>query len=77
MIFDEAITLDSKTEKAIQSTILTISTEKTCLIIAHRLSTIISAHEILVLDKGVIIQRGTHQDLLKTEGNTLNFGDSK
>ena len=69
MIFDEATSaLDSKTEKAIQSAILTISAEKTCLIIAHRLSTIISAHEILVLDKGVIIQKGTHQDLLKSEG---------
>jgi len=69
MIFDEATSaLDSKTEKAIQSAILTISAEKTCLIIAHRLSTIISAHEILVLDKGVIIQKGTHQDLLKSGG---------
>ena len=69
MIFDEATSaLDSKTEKAIQSAILTISAEKTCLIIAHRLSTIISAHEILVLDKGVIIQKGTHEDLLKTGG---------
>ena len=69
MIFDEATSaLDSKTEKAIQRAILTISAEKTCLIIAHRLSTIISAHEILVLDKGVIIQKGTHEDLLKTGG---------
>jgi len=69
MIFDEATSaLDSKTEKAIQDAILTISAEKTCLIIAHRLSTIISAHEILVLDKGVIIQKGTHQDLLKSGG---------
>ncbi|MDA9689480.1 ABC transporter ATP-binding protein/permease [Betaproteobacteria bacterium] len=69
MIFDEATSaLDSKTEKAIQSAILAISAEKTCLIIAHRLSTIISAHEILVLDKGVIIQKGTHEDLLKTGG---------
>ena len=69
MIFDEATSaLDSKTEKAIQDAILTISAEKTCLIIAHRLSTIISAHEILVLNKGVIIQKGTHQDLLKSGG---------
>jgi len=69
MIFDEATSaLDSKTEKAIQDAILTISAEKTCLIIAHRLSTIISAHEILVLDKGAIIQKGKHQDLLKSEG---------
>ena len=45
-----------------------ISAERTCLIIAHRLSTIISAHEILVLDKGVIIQKGTHEDLLQTGG---------
>ena len=78
MIFDEATSaLDSKTEKAIQRAILTISAEKTCLIIAHRLSTIISANEILVLDKGVIIQKGTHEDLLKTGGKYLNFGESK
>ena len=69
MIFDEATSaLDSKTEKAIQRAILTISAEKTCLIIAHRLSTIISANEILVLDKGVIIQKGTHEGLLNTGG---------
>ncbi len=69
MIFDEATSsLDSKTEKAIQEAILTISAEKTCLIIAHRLSTIISANEILVLDKGVITQKGTHESLLKTGG---------
>ena len=69
MIFYEATSaLDSKTEKAIQEAILTISAERTCLIIAHRLSTIISAHEILVLDKGVIIQKGTHEDLLNTGG---------
>jgi len=74
MIFDEATSaLDSKTEKAIQRAILTISAEKTCLIIAHRLSTIISANEILVLDKGVIIQKGTHEDLLKTGGKYLEL----
>ena len=78
MIFDEATSaLDSKTEKAIQSAILLSLLKRLCLIIAHRLSTIISAHEILVLDKGVIIQKGTHEDLLKTEGNTLNFGEFK
>ena len=45
-----------------------ISGKKTCLIIAHRLSTIISADEILVVDNGSIVQRGTHKNLLKNAG---------
>jgi len=69
VIFDEATSsLDSKTERAIQVAIDAISIEKACLIIAHRLSTVISAHEILVLDNGYIVQQGSHDNLLKSDG---------
>ena len=69
VIFDEATSsLDSKTERAIQEAIDAISVEKACLIIAHRLSTVISAHEILVLDNGYIVQQGSHDNLLKSDG---------
>jgi len=65
LLFDEATSaLDSHTEKEIQSSLKTISENKTTLIIAHRLSTIVDADEILVLKEGNIIERGTHKQLL-------------
>ncbi|MBL0941989.1 MAG: ABC transporter ATP-binding protein/permease [Alphaproteobacteria bacterium] len=65
-LFDEATSaLDTHTEKAIQVQLKAMSANHTTLIIAHRLSTVIDADEIIVLDKGRIIERGTHQDLLK------------
>jgi len=64
-IFDEATSsLDTNTEKSIQASLKEISLNKTTLIIAHRLSTIIEANEIILIDKGSIIERGTHQELL-------------
>jgi ABC-type transport system involved in Fe-S cluster assembly fused permease/ATPase subunit len=69
-LFDEATSsLDTRTEKAIQLQLKAISANHTTLIIAHRLSTVIDADEIIVLDKGRIIERGTHQDLLKLENH--------
>ena len=69
LIFDEATSaLDSANERAIQSELQSASQNKTTLVIAHRLSTVVDAHEILVLDSGRIIERGTHQDLLHQEG---------
>ena len=69
LIFDEATSaLDSANERAIQSELQSASQNKTTLVIAHRLSTVVDAHEILVLDSGRIIERGTHQDLLNQEG---------
>jgi ATP-binding cassette subfamily B protein len=64
-VFDEATSaLDSKSEKAIQHELDRIARSRTTLIIAHRLSTIVDADQILVMDQGRIIERGTHAELL-------------
>ncbi len=69
IIFDEATSaLDSKSEKAIQAELRRIAQNRTTLTIAHRLSTIIDADEILVLDHGRIVERGTHAGLLARDG---------
>jgi ATP-binding cassette subfamily B protein len=69
MIFDEATSaLDSKTEKAIQAELREIAKDRTTLVIAHRLSTIIDADQILVLDHGRMIERGTFRELLNADG---------
>jgi ATP-binding cassette subfamily B protein len=65
LIFDEATSaLDSKTERAFQEELLGLAKNRTTLIIAHRLSTIIHADQILVMDHGQIVERGTHEELL-------------
>ncbi|BBO21917.1 ABC transporter ATP-binding protein/permease [Candidatus Desulfobacillus denitrificans] len=69
LIFDEATSaLDSKSEKAIQDELERISVGRTTLVIAHRLSTVMNADEILVLDGGRIVERGTHRALLERGG---------
>jgi ATP-binding cassette, subfamily B, heavy metal transporter len=69
LVFDEATSaLDSHKEKEIQSSLKTISINRSTLVIAHRLSTIIDADEILVLESGQIVERGTHQSLLLKKG---------
>jgi ATP-binding cassette subfamily B protein len=69
LIFDEATSaLDSKTEKAIQAELEQVAIGRTTLIIAHRLSTVMNADEILVLDAGRIVERGTHRQLLDRGG---------
>jgi ATP-binding cassette subfamily B protein len=68
-VFDEATSaLDSKSEKAIQHELDRIARSRTTLIIAHRLSTIVDADQILVMDQGRIIERGTHTELLVRGG---------
>lgn len=69
LILDEATSaLDTESEKAIQSALDELQKDKTVLVIAHRLSTIESADEILVVDEGEIVERGSHQDLIEKNG---------
>ncbi len=69
LVFDEATSaLDSRTEKAIQAELQEIATNHTTLVIAHRLSTIMDADQILVMDHGRIIERGSHIELLARGG---------
>jgi len=69
LIFDEATSaLDSANERAIQAELRAVARGKTTLVIAHRLSTIVDAHEILVMDGGQIVERGSHPQLLAAQG---------
>lgn len=69
VILDEATSaLDSESESFIQASINELTKDKTTIIIAHRLSTIENAHKILVIDEGIIIEEGNHQELLKSNG---------
>ena len=60
--------MDTRTEKLIQEGLLALQKDKTSFIIAHRLSTIRHADQILVIDKGAIIERGSHIELMKKKG---------
>ncbi|MDB5834275.1 MAG: metal transporter permease [Caballeronia sp.] len=69
LIFDEATSaLDSKSERAIQHELDLIAQERTTLIIAHRLSTVVHAQQIIVMDHGKIVERGTHAELVRAGG---------
>ncbi|MSQ59060.1 MAG: ABC transporter ATP-binding protein/permease [Betaproteobacteria bacterium] len=68
-VFDEATSaLDSKSEQAIQEELHRIKRERTTLVIAHRLSTVVDCDQILVMDQGRIIERGSHDELLAQNG---------
>jgi ATP-binding cassette, subfamily B, heavy metal transporter len=69
LVFDEATSaLDSRTERVIQQELEGISRSRTTLVIAHRLSTVVHADQILVMDHGRIVERGTHSELLARRG---------
>ena len=69
LLFDEATSaLDTDTESAIQASLAAVSKDRTTLVIAHRLSTVVDADEIIVLDKGKIVEKGAHHALLERDG---------
>ncbi|MBY4946035.1 ABC transporter ATP-binding protein/permease [Cupriavidus respiraculi] len=69
LIFDEATSaLDSRTEQAIQAELMRLAQNRTTLLIAHRLSTVVHADQILVMDHGRVVERGTHAELMRLDG---------
>ncbi|XP_063720245.1 ATP-binding cassette sub-family B member 6-like [Symsagittifera roscoffensis] len=70
ILLDEATSaLDTQTERNIQSALDDVSKDRTTLVVAHRLSTVVNADMIMVLKDGVIVERGTHQELIDTSGS--------
>lgn len=74
LVLDEATAnVDTETENLIQEGLKKLRQGRTTLAIAHRLSTIADANQIIVLDKGRIVERGTHEELLKKKGYYYNL----
>ncbi|MBX9609531.1 MAG: ABC transporter ATP-binding protein/permease, partial [Gammaproteobacteria bacterium] len=69
LVFDEATSaLDAENERAIQGALAVVAHARTTLVIAHRLATVVAADQILVLDHGRVVERGTHRGLLAADG---------
>ena len=78
IILDEATAnVDPENEKELMEAVKTLTNEKTILMIAHRLKTVRNADQIFVVDKGRIVQHGTHEQLLEEEGIYRRFVDSR
>ena len=76
LILDEATSsLDTESEKLVQEALQKLMHSRTSLVIAHRLSTIKNADEIVVLDAGKIIERGTHKELISIDGHYKKLSD--
>ncbi len=74
IIFDEATSnLDTITENSIKDAIFDLNRETTCIIIAHRLSTVVNCDKIIVMDKGQIVEVGTHKELINQKGKYLEL----
>jgi subfamily B ATP-binding cassette protein MsbA len=76
LILDEATSaLDTESERLVQDALAKVMSNRTSIVIAHRLSTIIHADEIIVLQKGEIVERGTHQELIALKGTYKKLHD--
>jgi ATP-binding cassette subfamily B protein/subfamily B ATP-binding cassette protein MsbA len=74
LILDEATSaLDSQSERLVQQALAMFQEDRTVLVVAHRLSTIVNADQILVLEQGEIVERGTHQELLSRGGHYAHY----
>ena len=76
LILDEATSaLDTESEKLVQEALSNLMKNRTSIVIAHRLSTIVNADEIIVMQKGIIIERGSHKELLELNGTYKRLCD--
>jgi len=74
LILDEATSaLDSHSEHLVQEALREFQRDRTVLVIAHRLSTIVNADQIIVLENGEVMERGSHETLLKGKGKYLDY----
>jgi ATP-binding cassette subfamily B protein len=78
VILDEATSaMDTNSERIVQATLDAATANRTTIAIAHRLSTVVNADQIIVLDHGKIVERGTHKELLKAKGAYFNLVKSQ